>query len=188
MIGCVSRCVQRLEPELGPVDGVAVGEHDIELEGDLVGLRERGKACDLRTGSLADLRRCGPVIGVRVSEQDPTDALDHRCADDRIDMTREVGPRIDHRHLIDADEIGVRARTRHQVGRTGAAVHPRAPAGNGGLRGSGGRYWVRTSDLFRVREARYHCANRPSPALRPVPPPRSFLARGDEVETGFEPV
>ncbi len=26
---------------------------------------------------------------------------------------------------------------------------------------SGGRYWVRTSDLFRVREARYHCANRP---------------------------
>ena len=26
---------------------------------------------------------------------------------------------------------------------------------------SGGRYWDRTSDLFRVREARYRCANRP---------------------------
>ena len=26
----------------------------------------------------------------------------------------------------------------------------------------GGRYWDRTSDLFRVREARYRCANRPS--------------------------
>lgn len=26
---------------------------------------------------------------------------------------------------------------------------------------SGGRYWVRTSDLFRVKEARYPCANRP---------------------------
>ena len=38
----------------------------------------------------------------------------------------------------------------------------------------GGRYWVRTSDLFRVREARYHCANRP------------FLWL--EVKTGFEPV
>ncbi len=38
----------------------------------------------------------------------------------------------------------------------------------------GGRYWVRTSDLFRVREARYHCANRP--------------IRGLEVKTGFEPV
>ena len=24
-----------------------------------------------------------------------------------------------------------------------------------------GRYWDRTSDLFRVREARYRCANRP---------------------------
>ena len=38
----------------------------------------------------------------------------------------------------------------------------------------GGRYWVRTSDLFRVREARYHCANRPAVRL--------------EVKTGFEPV
>ena len=26
----------------------------------------------------------------------------------------------------------------------------------------GGRYWVRTSDLFGVNEARYHCANRPT--------------------------
>ena len=38
---------------------------------------------------------------------------------------------------------------------------------------SGGRYWDRTSDLFRVREARYRCASRPG----------CF-----EVETGFEPV
>ncbi len=30
------------------------------------------------------------------------------------------------------------------------------------LRLCGGRYWVRTSDLFGVNEARYHCANRPS--------------------------
>ena len=42
------------------------------------------------------------------------------------------------------------------------------------MKGFGGRYWVRTSDLFRVREARYHCANRPF----------SWL----EVKTGFEPV
>ena len=40
---------------------------------------------------------------------------------------------------------------------------------------AGGRYWDRTSDLFRVREARYRCANRPFVV---------FL----EVETGFEPV
>ena len=29
----------------------------------------------------------------------------------------------------------------------------------------GGRYWVRTSDLFGVNEARYHCANRPKSRL-----------------------
>jgi choline dehydrogenase-like flavoprotein len=36
-----------------------------------------------------------------------------------------------------------------------------------------GRYWDRTSDLFRVREARYRCANRPGTYY--------------EVEMGFEP-
>ena len=30
-----------------------------------------------------------------------------------------------------------------------------------GAPNGGGRYWVRTSDLFGVNEARYHCANRP---------------------------
>ena len=35
-----------------------------------------------------------------------------------------------------------------------------APAGAGAVL-VGGRYWDRTSDLFRVREARYRCANRP---------------------------
>ncbi len=43
---------------------------------------------------------------------------------------------------------------------------------------AGGRYWDRTSDLFRVREARYRCANRPGGA-RQGP---------SEVGTGFEPV
>ena len=42
-----------------------------------------------------------------------------------------------------------------------------------------GRYWDRTSDLFRVREARYRCANRPR-----NPQTTEVL----EVETGFEPV
>ena len=47
----------------------------------------------------------------------------------------------------------------------------------------GGRYWDRTSDLFRVREARYRCANRPSPVLILREP-----AAVSEVATGFEPV
>ena len=46
-----------------------------------------------------------------------------------------------------------------------------------------GRYWDRTSDLFRVREARYRCANRPF-RIRPEPETRVFT----EVGTGFEPV
>src|SRR5699024_1410646 len=45
--------------------------------------------------------------------------------------------------------------------------------------GRGGRYWVRTSDLFRVREARYRCANRPRHAAQGC---------AVEVGTGFEPV
>src|ERR1700712_5559937 len=47
---------------------------------------------------------------------------------------------------------------------------------------SGGRYWDRTSDLFRVREARYRCANRP--ASRPG---HNQLHMSYEVEMGFEP-
>ena len=34
---------------------------------------------------------------------------------------------------------------------------------SGGALLGGGRYWDRTSDLFRVREALYRCANRPQP-------------------------
>ena len=30
-----------------------------------------------------------------------------------------------------------------------------------------GRYWDRTSDLFRVKEARYPCANRPAGSILP---------------------
>ena len=45
----------------------------------------------------------------------------------------------------------------------------------------GGRYWDRTSDLFRVREARYRCANRP---FRRGTDPGGMR----EVATGFEPV
>jgi len=48
-------------------------------------------------------------------------------------------------------------------------------------RNRGGRYWDRTSDLFRVREARYRCANRPFAW--------GVTRCGScEVATGFEPV
>jgi hypothetical protein len=42
----------------------------------------------------------------------------------------------------------------------GRSLAPSEPCSDLDL--NGGRYWVRTSDLFGVNEARYHCANRPS--------------------------
>ena len=69
------------------------------------------------------------------------------------------------------------------------------PRGSG-LRG--GRYWDRTSDLFRVKEARYPCANRPrwvrdsNPCIRlcrPLPrlsanPPHPMGSSGFPIESG----
>ena len=63
---------------------------------------------------------------------------------------------------------------------------------------SGGRYWDRTSDLFRVKEARYPCANRPrwvrdsNPCIRlcrPLPrlsanPPHPMGSSGFPIESG----
>ena len=34
-----------------------------------------------------------------------------------------------------------------------------------------GRYWIRTSDPFRVKEVRYRCANRPIPSSYTVAVP-----------------
>jgi hypothetical protein len=61
--------------------------------------------------------------------------------------------------------LGRRARDDDGVGRMVFGAGALVP-GDGVKRPSravmlGGRYWVRTSDLFRVKEARYHCANRP---------------------------
>ena len=56
-----------------------------------------------------------------------------------------------------------------QGGALPAELRPHFLVRSGGAGGTGsskfpcfgGRYWDRTSDLFRVREARYRCANRP---------------------------
>ena len=56
-----------------------------------------------------------PVVGMRVREQHPLHAVAHRGADDRLDVLRDVGTGIDHRDLVDPDEIGVRSRARHQA-------------------------------------------------------------------------
>ncbi len=48
-----------------------------------------------------------------------------------------------------------------------------------------GRYWTRTSDLFRVKEARYHCANRP---LRMYATDVQYPRQSSVGDTGLEPV
>ncbi len=53
------------------------------------------------------------VIGVRVREQHPADAFLHRRPDDRAHVLRDVRAGIDHRDLVDADQVRVRARPRH---------------------------------------------------------------------------
>ena len=63
-------------------------------------------------------------------------------------------------------------------GQTGATTKTTERAGCAHRACCGGRYWVRTSDLFRVREARYRCANRPI----------CSCCVASEVATGFEPV
>ena len=70
------------------------------------------------------------------------------------------------------DQVSKRATILHAQEKAKALT--RVSVGQGPFR-AGGRYWDRTSDLFRVREARYRCANRPFVGLL-------------EVETGFEPV
>ena len=52
--------------------------------------------------------------------------------------------------------------------RRDASAGPAMPARDPVRRGCGGRYWDRTSDLFRVKEARYPCANRPFRAGDPA--------------------
>ena len=115
MVRRVARRVQRFESELRAVDRVAVAEHPIERDRDFVGLRKREEPGELGARLLRELGRGGPMVGVRVREQHPAHALAHRRADDRVDVLGEIGTGIDHRDLVDADEIRVRSGSGHQA-------------------------------------------------------------------------
>ena len=94
---------------------------------------------------------------MRVREQDPADALEHRRADDRVDVPAEIGPGIDHRDLVDADEIGVRARPGHQTrdcSRRLGARAARARSATSGVRSGTGPRAARRAARRRDRSAR----------------------------------
>ena len=69
------------------------------------------KASDLGAGGLHEPRgaRAQWSGWVWVSTH-PPDPLLHRRPDDRVDVGLHVGPRVDDRDLVDADEVGVGAR------------------------------------------------------------------------------
>ena len=70
---------------------------------------------DLGAGALLEPGRAGRVVGVGVGAQDPADAI-ATAAGDGVEVRRVVGTRVDHRDLVDADEVGVGAGAGHDPG------------------------------------------------------------------------
>ncbi len=110
MVRRVTRGVQHVEAPLAALDGVALPDHPV---GDhvsvLVAVLAEGE--HLGAGRLHEAGRAGPVVGVRVGEHHPPDPFPHRRADDGVDVRLDVRSRVDDRHLVDPDQVRVRART-----------------------------------------------------------------------------
>jgi hypothetical protein len=127
---------------------------EVELQGveatlvvPVVEQRLAGELHDV-AGAEADLVVGVPGVGVPLAVLAPRGASDGRqglgdgCGHDRFLSMRAATPFPNH---LGTD----RARGFMSGNRPLTCVN------------AGGRYWVRTSDLFGVNEARYHCANRP---------------------------
>ena len=103
--------VHRLETELGALDGVALADHPVDGHvGVLVDPLPVGE--HLGAGRLHQPGGAGGVVGMRVRQHHPPHPLAHRRADDGVDVARVVGAGVDHRDLVDPDEVRVRARAR----------------------------------------------------------------------------
>ncbi len=81
---------------------------------------------DLGAGARLQAGRTRRVVGVGVGAHDPADAI-AAAAGDGVEVLGGVGTRVDHRDLVDADQVGVGARAGHhaRVGRDDAP-HQRA--------------------------------------------------------------
>ena len=100
--------VQHLEPELGALDRVALADDAVGHDrGVLVEALAVGE--HLGAGRLHQSGGAGRVVGMGVGEQHPAHPLLHRRADDGVDVALVVGTGVDHRDLVDADEVGVGA-------------------------------------------------------------------------------
>ena len=112
-----------------------------------------------RDRHLADPRRAGEGVGRRALGAVLEQAAALGAHEVRADTTRGNGPALAVLRDLgfgSADAGGDRV-----VGAAGDPGNDESPR-SVTWGSAGGRYWDRTSDLFRVREARYRCANRPS--------------------------
>ena len=99
------------------MEGIKVppGETYAAVEGGvgaraLVVERQRRATDNRRAGRFGQRARRRAVVAVGVGADDRGDALAFGGGEDRLDMVGQIGPRIDHRHLAGADDIGLRAR------------------------------------------------------------------------------
>ena len=106
--------VEHLETELGALDHRAFVDEPVGRDDGLVLLRDLGVGEHLGAGRLHEALGARRVVGMGVGEQHPAHPLAHRSADDRVDVLRVVGTRVDHRDLVDADEVGVGPRAGHR--------------------------------------------------------------------------
>ena len=119
VVGRVAGRVDGGEGEARTLDTIAVGETTVGLEA--VARREPQH---LGAGTGLQAGRARGVVGVGVRREDPADAVPATCGDG-VEVGGFVGPGVYDRDLVDADEVGVRARPGHhpRVRRQDAAHH-----------------------------------------------------------------
>ena len=116
MVGRMPRRRDGGERPALPFEGFAIFEDAvrriIEIEGGIraravVGNRERRATDDRCAGRRCECAARRAVIAVGVRAQDRAHPAAHHGGENRIDMSRIVRPRIDHRDLGRADKIGL---------------------------------------------------------------------------------
>ena len=106
----VARGVQGREVELGGLDDRLVTERAVEP--DLALALAAVERQDLGPGPLLEAHGAGRVVLVGVRQQDPADAV-AAAARDRVEVLGIARAGVDHCDLVDAHEVRVGPRTRH---------------------------------------------------------------------------
>ena len=115
VVGRVPRRVQRAQRDARDAQPLVVRGHESGAKSwSCVSPRRRRQADDLRAGRRLQRARRGRMVAVRVRAEDPANAA-AAARDDRRDVRIDRRPRIDHRELVAADQIGVGSRSGHHA-------------------------------------------------------------------------